>query len=82
MNFDTASFATAFDVVTPQSETFRMANQGRIGTDGVFSATNRHVPGANLNITGALRDLSNATYLFQGSLDNHRAINGVTVWSR
>ncbi|MBA5640022.1 FecR domain-containing protein [Duganella sp. LX20W] len=80
-NFDKSSFATQFDLLTG-GESFHMGNSGIVKRDGSFSVLNPSLPGANIGITGFMRDMNGATYLFDGSLDARRAVDGVTVWKK
>lgn len=82
MNFDKASFTTSFDLLTGQSEVFKLGSTGKVGADGLFYSTNRSIPGMNIGVTGALTDLNHAAYLFQGGLDGHRVVNGAIVWTK
>lgn len=79
-DFGKATFATHFDVTTQTAETFRMATDGQVTKDGLFNSVNRYLPTGNMAITGAITDLNNATYIFQGSPDSKRVVNGVTTW--
>jgi hypothetical protein len=81
-DFGKATFATRVDVTTQAAETIKLASDGKIGTDGVFSSTNRNLPTANMTVTGVMTDLNGATYIFQGSPDAKRIVNGVTVWTK
>lgn len=79
-DFGKATFATRFDVQTPASETFKMASEGKVGSDGIFSSVNRNLPNANMSVTGVITDLNGAAYIFQGSPDPRRVVNGITTW--
>ena len=81
-DFGKASFATRFDVNTAAAESFSMASSGKITSDGLFSSRDRGVPGANMGVTGVIGDLNGATYIFQGTPDSKRVVNGVTVWAK
>lgn len=80
-NFDKSSFATQFDLLTGGAS-YRMGNSGTVQRDGTFSVLNPGLPGANIGVTGFMRDMNGAAYLFDGSLDSRRAVDGVTVWKK
>lgn len=82
MNFDKATFATSFDLLTAQSDVFKLGSSGKVGSDGLFSSVNRSIPGMNIGVTGLMTDVNNATYLFQGGLDGRRVVNGAIVWAK
>lgn len=82
LDFGKATFATRFDVTTQTAETLRLATDGKVSSDGLFYSTNRNLPTANMSVTGVMTDLSRATYIFQGSPDSKRIVNGVTVWAK
>lgn len=81
-DFGKATFATKFDVNSATSPSFRMASTGRVQSDGIFSSTVQGTPVANMSVTGLLNDLNGATYIFQGTPDGKRIVNGVTVWTK
>jgi hypothetical protein len=35
-----------------------------------------------MNVTGVIKDLENAAYIFRGSLDNNRVVTGATSWKK
>ncbi len=80
-NFDQATFATSLDV-TSQAQTYKFGASGSLNSDGVFYSLNKNISGANMAVTGAMNSLTGATYIFQGSLDNHRVVSGVTTWTK
>ena len=59
-----------------------MATDGKVASDGLFYSTSRNLPTANMTVTGVMGDVNNATYIFQGSPDSKRVVNGVTVWTK
>jgi len=81
-DFGKATFATSFNVNMPTSEIFKMAAEGKVTSDGLFSATNHYSPAGNMTVTGAMNDMNGASYLFQGSPDSKRVVNGITVWGK
>jgi len=81
-DFATASFATQFEVVAQNADTYRMATSGKVSSDGVFSSLSNNSKTNNMSVTGALSDLSNAAYIFQGSPDTKHVVNGVTSWKK
>ncbi len=81
-DFGKSSFNTSFDLLTSQQESFKMGATGTVQKDGVFYARDRALPGANIGLTGAIKDLENAAYIFRGSLDNNRVVTGATSWKK
>lgn len=81
-DFDKATFATRFDAVTPTSETFKMVSEGKVASDGIFSSVNHNLPTGNMSVTGVMTDLNGAAYIFQGSPDPRRVVNGITIWTK
>lgn len=81
-DFGKSSFSTSVDLQTKQGETFNLANTGFVQRDGVFYARDWARPGQNFGVTGALKDLNSAQYLFQGAIDNDRFITGATSWKK
>ena len=81
-DFGKASFATRFDVQASAAESFSLASSGRITTSGIFTSRDGGLPGANMSVTGVISDLNGATYIFQGTPDSKRVVNGVTVWAK
>lgn len=80
-NFDNRTFATQLDVLNA-GDRFTLANNGKIGTDAVFSSTNKFIPTANMNVTGVISSESSASYLFDALLDGRRKVSGITVWGK
>jgi hypothetical protein len=81
-DFGKSSFSTSFDLLTNAQETFKMASNGTVQKDGVFSGVERTWEGSNMNVTGVIKDLENAAYIFRGSLDNNRVVTGATSWKK
>ena len=81
-DFGKSSFNTSFDLLTSNLETFKMGASGTVQSDGVFYAQDRALPGANMSLTGAIKDLENAAYIFRGGLDNNRVVTGATAWKK
>ena len=81
-DFGKATFATHFDVTTQTSETFRLATDGKVASDGSFYSLNRNLPTGNMAVNGVMTDLTGATYIFQASPDPKRVVNGITVWGK
>jgi len=81
LNFDfgKASFTTSFDAVH-QGGRYQMASTGALGKDAVFSSSNRFLPGNNMTVTGVM-NANTAAYVFQGMLDDRRALSGATTWN-
>ncbi|MYN44000.1 hypothetical protein GTP23_02825 [Pseudoduganella sp. FT93W] len=80
--FGNSSFATQFDVLTQNAETYKMATTGKVGSDGVFSSLSNNSRSNNMSVTGALSDMANASYIFQGSPDAKHVVNGVATWRK
>lgn len=81
-DFSNASFATQFDLLTQTADVYKMTTSGKVASDGVFSSLSSNSRTNNMSVTGALTDLSSATYLFQGSPDTKHVVNGVTSWKK
>jgi len=81
-DFGKASFATSFDVKTVAAESFTMVSSGKLTADGVFSSRDQGLSNANMGVTGVISSLNGATYIFQGTPDSKRVVNGVTVWAK
>lgn len=79
VDFGAASFTTSLDAVH-QGERFKLATTGTLGKDGVFSSASRSQPKNNMTVTGALNG-NNAAYVFQGLLNERKAISGITSWN-
>jgi len=82
MNFDKATFSTQLEAVSQTSDVYKMATTGKIAKDGIFSSLSNNSKINNMTVTGALNDLSSATYIFQASPDTKHVINGVTTWKK
>lgn len=84
LSFDFASstFATQLDVLSSSSDVYKLASSGKVSADGQFSSLSTNSKTNNMTITGALSDLSNAAYIFQGSPDTKHVINGATSWKK
>lgn len=80
--FANSSFATQFEVLTQSAETYKMVTSGKVASDGVFSSLSNNSRTNNMSVTGALSDLANATYIFQGSPDAKHVVNGVATWKK
>ena len=84
-NFDKASFATSFDVVSA-GETFGMKAEGSVAKNGFFSNMARDVlvrPDINnMHVNGLLgnEDGGSAAYLFKRTLQDQREMNGIAIW--
>ncbi len=81
-DFGKSSFNTSFDLMTDKNETFKMAANGKVQSDGIFTAQTKVWEGTNMNLTGAIKDLENAAYIFRGNLDEHRVATGATSWKK
>jgi hypothetical protein len=79
VDFGKASFTTSFDAVH-EGGRYSMASTGSVGKDAVFSSTNKFQPANNMTVTGVL-NANSAAYVFQGLLDERRAISGATTWN-
>ena len=81
-DFGKSSFNTSFDLLTSSQETFKMASNGMVQKDGIFTGDVKTWLGSNMSVTGAIKDLENAAYIFRGSLDNNRVVTGATSWKK
>lgn len=86
-DFGKSSFNTSFDLLTSQQETFKMSATGSVQKDGIFTASDRPAQGSwvadsNMSLTGAIKDLESAAYIFRGSLDKDRVVTGATSWKK
>lgn len=81
-DFGKSSFTTSMDLKTSQGETFNLGATGYVQRDGLFYARDLARPGGNMALTGVLKDLSGAQYLFEGALGTDRAITGATSWKK
>ena len=59
-----------------------MASNGTVQKDGIFTGDVKTWLGSNMSVTGAIKDLENAAYIFRGSLDNNRVVTGATSWKK
>jgi hypothetical protein len=81
-DFGKSSFLTSFDLQTAKGETYQLGASGFVQRDGVFYARDMARPGANIGVTGALKDLNGAQYLFEGALGNDRVVTGAATWKK
>ena len=81
-DFGKSSFSTSFDLLTGTNESFKMAATGKVQSDGIFTSQVRTWEGTNIGLTGAIKDLENAAYIFRGNLDEHRVVTGATSWKK
>lgn len=81
IDFGKASFTTGFDAKF-EGQTYKMASQGSVTKDGIFSSLNQFTPANNMNVTGALDGGNGAAYIFQGNLNTHKVISGATSWTK
>lgn len=81
-DFGKSSFSTSMDLITDKQETFKLAANGSVQKDGIFTAAAKPWLGSNMNLTGAIKDLENAAYIFRSSLDNNRLATGATNWKK
>ncbi|MYM38692.1 hypothetical protein GTP27_05050 [Pseudoduganella sp. CY13W] len=81
-DFGNSSFSTQFDLLTQNAETYKMASAGRVTSDGLFSSQTANIKTNNMSVTGALNDLTSASYIFQGTPDSKHVVNGVTNWKK
>lgn len=80
--FASSTFSTQLDVVSPSSDVYKLATTGKVSADGQFSSLSNNSKTNNMSVTGALTDLANAAYIFQGSPDTKHVVNGVTSWKK
>jgi hypothetical protein len=83
-NFDKASFATSFDLVSGQ-ETFKLQASGAVSPTGRFgNDTYDRLMNGGTQVDGMLSNANggSAAYVFQRRLDETRTANGVTYWAK
>jgi len=84
-DFGNSTFSTGFDLVSQQNERFQFQSQGHVMPDGVMVGNNQYLaPPTNMYIKGVVDPVNggNASYLFQGRIDNNRLATGVTAWAK
>jgi hypothetical protein len=83
-DFGKSSFTTSLDLRTSKGETFALGATGHVQRDGIFYARDQSRPGGDTNmaVSGALKDLTGAQYLFEGALGTDRAFTGATSWKK
>lgn len=81
-DFASSTFSTQLDVLSQSAEVYKLATTGKVSSDGLFSSLSNNSKTNNMTVTGALSDLANATYIFQGSPDTKHIVNGVTSWKK
>ncbi len=80
VDFGTQSFSTSFDLLTGQSERFKMQAEGAVARDGQLYGVSQFLRPTNMTVNGVLGPNNDATYLFQGKIDSNRMASGVTYW--
>lgn len=80
VDFGTQSFSTSFDLLTGQSERFKMQAEGTVARDGQLYGVSQFLRPTNMTVNGVLGPNNDATYLFQGKIDTNRMASGVTYW--
>jgi hypothetical protein len=81
VDFGTQAFSTSFDLLTAQSERFKMQAEGTVGRDGQLYGNSQFQQPTNMTVNGVLGPNNDATYLFQGNIDVKRIATGVTYWT-
>lgn len=83
VDFGKATFATSFDVVTAQNQTFNYHAIGEVDKSGKLQGGNQFIAPNNVSVSGALGDNGNtAAYIFQGRIDDKRLTTGITSWGK
>lgn len=84
VDFARASFATSFDLVSQQSERFKLQANGDVSRDGRLLGDSQFARPTNIAVSGAVgpENGGSAAYIFQGRIDNARLATGVTSWTR
>jgi hypothetical protein len=80
VDFGAQAFATSFDLLTAQSERFKMRAEGALGRDGQLYGNSQFQLPTNMTVNGVLGPNNDATYLFHGNIDVNRIVTGVTYW--
>ena len=83
INFDKASFATSFDLVSG-SDRFARQAEGVLSRDGSFEGNGQFTYPSNMNVNGVVTGgvAPTATYIFSTRLDDQRVSSGVTHWGK
>jgi hypothetical protein len=80
VDFGARAFSTSFDLLTAQSERFKMRAEGAVGRDGQLYGNSQFQQPTNMSVNGVLGPNNDATYLFHGNIDVDRMASGVTYW--